>query len=397
MASAVGAGQSQGKTSSGYVYIGSRSRVPPGTTRQIPQGTVVSTVDGKYVYQTTETTEINGDYPGLYFNPDPTLRTYEVRVPIAAVAVGSDYNIPARRIRRLVSTLTGIDFVQNREATTGGIDVGGSDELVARAQTKFKGISNGNPAGLAALIVEGFSDAGRITVVTSADYELFKRALDGPGLDYYYTGQILQKSTLTYTAIGGEISATIPNQPVQSISAVRVNGASVSYSFVQDTNRATKGSTTDTSYISLSAPLAASDRLDVDYEYDSLAASIEEDYGGNQGFFGTSIVIRRAIRVAVRIELTAQVLTNFNPITLKSTIMTEITDFFASGENNEGPLFLPSDFNDHLRKKVVGIRGNIDLTTFQLVDRGLLSVEPIEPRLNELVEIDTDYITVTVQ
>lgn len=393
MAATVGAGTPQGETAKGTVFLGSRSRPRSNTVITIKQGTLVGDDSLSYIFVTTEEAVIDGRYADNYHNA--TKRTYEVEVPVEAVAVGTGYNLPPYRVRRPVNTISGIDFVENREATADGLDPGGSETVTQNAQTKLTGQELASPGGITAEIVKGFPDALSVAVISSADYLLFRRALDKPGLDYYYAGERLTADTYEYVAQGGELTLPFPHNPVRSITSVTVSGADVAYTWVQDDDPATAGSTEDTSYIQFAGALVLGANVQIKYVYDGLAEAIEEDFGGEgSGFFKTSIVIRRSVRMAPVIRVRGVADTGFNAFDLKESLLSATIAFLQ--DNTFGGTYNPRDYREALGAAVIGLRATPTVDLFQLQERGLVDVEPIELRANETILVDTTLVEILV-
>lgn len=394
MASTVGAGSPQGSAAVGVQIFGTLSRPRAGVTIEIPKGLLVSSSGGDFIYQTTDSGLIDGNFAETYYNP--TRRSYEVEVTIEAVAVGANYNLPAYRVRRLVQGVTGVDFTENRSPVTGGVDPGGTDSIRARAEAKLQGQELGTPLGLAAAIVNAFDEVDAVATVTSTNYGIFRRPLTGPGLDVYYTGERITEYYQVYTAIGGELETPFDNSPTTEVTSVLVNGLSQDYEFVIDEDPATRGSTSDTSYLQFASPLGPGDQVDIKAKYDALADAITESFGGSQGFFGTDVLLRRALRKNPVIEVTGEADSGFNAFSLRSEILAEIIDFFNIA-NPFAASYFPSELRDHLATEVIGLRKPPIITIFQLEDRALLDVEPIELFANEIIEVDEDNITINVR
>lgn len=392
MAGTVGAGAPQGETSKGYAYFGTRSRPRSTDIIPIPVGSLCADESQTYVYQTTEAASIDGRYPDNYYNP--TKRTYEIRVAIEAVAVGGDYDLPPYRIRKTLTSIAGIDFVENRERTKGGIDPGGSETTQARAEASLIGQELGSPNGMASAILEAHEGAESIEIVTSQDYDLFRRPTTKPGLDIYYSGEEVDTVTEEYTAVGGELSWVPAQKPVQEILSVTINGLAADYEWVVDTARATRFSTEDASQIEFASALTAGQTLQVKYKVDTLAAAIAEDYTGDEGIFKTDVLVRRSIRPAPIVTIYAEADTGFNPFSLKTDLLAEVKAFFETGEF--GATYYPKDCRDQLGAEVIGLRKKPVIAVFQLDGRALNDVEPIELKRNETIEVDEDLIEINV-
>lgn len=393
MAASVGAGASQGKASEGYVYFGSRSRPRANQTITIPQGTRVGSTTLDYVYQTTQAVVIDGRYPDNYYNP--TKRTYEVLTPIQAVAVGVAYNVPAYRVTRVLSTITGVDFVENRSKIDKGVDPGGTSALIAQGQAKLIGQDMGTVGGISAAVMAAFDSALSVKVITSADYLLFRRATTKPGIDIYYSGEVLVSAVYEYTALGGEITLQPDNLPIQSVESATVNGLAVAYELVIDDDPATLGSSNDTSHVEFASPLSGGSLVSIKYTWDSLTGDIAEDYAGvDTGLFETDILVRRAVRVNPTIEISAEADSGFNLFSLQTNVLAQIHTWFE--DSVFGQTYSPAEFLANLVSEVIGLRTTPTMSVFHLSERGVLDVETIALQDNEIIEIDDSLISINL-
>jgi len=394
MAGSVGTGPLSGNAATTTQVFGTYSRPKAGQIIPIPQGTLVSSSDGQLIFQTTGPAQIDGNFSDVYFNP--SRRTYEVEVPIQAVAAGSVYNLPPFRIRSLVTPISGIDYTENRKQIDDGRAAGTVEDLVDRAQAAFQGRELGTIGGLERAVKEAFE--GVITdtsVVTSADQVLFRRIVSGPALDIYYVGSRSVDVSTTFTADGGELTLTIPQKPVLSVEQLLVNGSAVTWELVVDTDPATRGSLNDQSYILLQTALTTGDAVFIRYKYDSLTEAINTSFAGDQSLFAVNTLPRRPVVQAPKLQIEARAMSNFNPFTLRSNIESVTVDFFVDA--GLGASFLPTSFLDYLEKEVVGLAGRPTLSIFQLPARSFLDIEPISLNENEVIEIDFDIIDLDVQ
>lgn len=393
MAATVGAGKLQGKAATGYVYMGSRSQ--PVVDVTIPKGSMVSTTDGKYVFQTLESKSLLVATVFSLYNP--TKRTFEVKIPVEAIAVGEAYNLPPYRIKKIVSPITGIDFVENREYMRYGTDLGGTEDLEEKARNKLVGQEKNSPAGIAAAVTAAFENVNSVATITSADYDLFRRAISGPGIDFYYSGEEETEVVEEYTAVGGEVAIYPTYKPILSVTSVTINGLATSYTLELDDNPATMGSSVDSSRILFASALAPADLVTLRYDYDSLAESITDQFGGSlNSFFGTDVLFRRSIKKNPYIQLEAKADSGFDPFSLKTSIETYIREFFETYVHGE--VYYPLDFKDYIKSNVVGIAPNsLVLVKFNLYGRAMLDIEPIELKDNETAEVDVSILDLEIQ
>lgn len=96
----------------------------------IEQGTVVSTI-GAQVRQFETTQAV-------------TLKAHELSVnaPVIAIEGGSDYNVLAKEICVMVTPPTGISYVLNEKALSGGVDRESDEQLRVRVLDSYRDISN---------------------------------------------------------------------------------------------------------------------------------------------------------------------------------------------------------------------------------------------------------------
>lgn len=157
---------------------------PEATT--IPEGTVVTTnpdADGSTIDFETTTDASTGS--GV---------TTVTDVPIQALEVGSDFNVPANTIVRFADPPIGVKEVTNPESTTGGEPEETNDELRNRAKQQVEGASEGGTAeGIKAYIrnnVEGVR-TGDVII------EEFPQGGDGAGGEAPFVDVIVDGGTDT--------------------------------------------------------------------------------------------------------------------------------------------------------------------------------------------------------
>lgn len=393
MAAGVGAGVPQGEVATTQQTFGTYSRPKSNQVIQIPQGSIVGTSDGGILYQTTEPAQIDGDYPDRYLNP--SRRTYEILVPIQSVSAGSKYNLPPTRVRKLVSTIEGIDFTENRFRIRDGKDPGTVEDLVERAQNSLQGQELGSIGGLQAGILSAFQEnVLSVSVVTSAEYHIFRRQVTKPGIDIYYAGEIREEIELNSTALGGELTIDFDNTPILEVIEVLINGSSVTYEVVEDDDPATMGSQQDSTHILLESALSPGDAILVRYAYDSLAGAISTAFSGSNSLFETDTLVRKSFKKNPTIHLSGKTSSTFNPFALRKNIEDSIINFFETNEH--GSVYLPSVLEDYLEDRVIGLSSRPTIGLFHLEERALRDIEPIQLRKNEVAAIDFDKIELSI-
>lgn len=169
----------------------------PTRTLQIPLGTTVS--GGSSEFKTTASTSIPFETLARFY--DPTTGRYRVTVSVQASAVGTDGNVAAGQVRKVVSGVTGLSVV-NSGSMFGGTDQETNQELATRAMNALASVDSGTARGYlqTAADVPGVVQAN---VVPAGD-ELMMRDLDPDGVhrggkvDVWVQGENLATVTDTF-------------------------------------------------------------------------------------------------------------------------------------------------------------------------------------------------------
>lgn len=124
----------------------------------IPEETVVTTVPDS----TGNTIDFETTEPSKTANGVTTVND----VPIRAVDVGEEYNLPANSIVRLADPPIGVNGVDNPASTTGGEDEESNDELRARAKQAVQSSSEGGTVdGIKGYIRQNVEGVGQGDVI----------------------------------------------------------------------------------------------------------------------------------------------------------------------------------------------------------------------------------------
>lgn len=145
-----GFGETVGSTVVSAVTTGSTGRVVldwsdvAGATSYRVYRALASGAAGVRIYDgaLSATTDVGG--AGGVLGPPTINTTAGVRLPVAAVEVGTGGNVGARAIVSLETPVTGIEFVTNEEAMASGADLESDVALRTRILLEFKGQGAGN-------------------------------------------------------------------------------------------------------------------------------------------------------------------------------------------------------------------------------------------------------------
>ncbi len=387
-----GIGKDLGAAASATQYFCRYARPVAGQTLPIPQGTIVSTTDG-YAFRTTASVSIIGDNADSYYNP--TSSCYEISVKVTAVAVGADFNVSAYTIVSMTDRIDGIDKTENRTAATGGTLSEDNVDVIFRAQSRMIGTSRGTYGGVLTTVMQyaptRMKDA---SLVFPTDWPIFKRRTHRPALDVYVIGSTEESTTYSYTSsLGGEAEITPDKQPVMGITGVAVNGIATIFTFVEDTNPATQGSTRALSHALLATPLSASDIVVVTYTYNELLYGLQNDlYAAEEtdlsrtSLFGTDVLIRGSIRVAITVSVYVRALSSYDPLSVQADVESIVASFVET-ETFLGVL-RPATLQYQIETEVVGV-STATIKKFTKTIGSLSTIETIEFNVNEEAYVDS--------
>lgn len=383
--------KSPGKSASGYAYFFTFTRLRSGNNISIPAGTIVSTADSRIAYQTTKSAVIIGSSIDSYYNA--TKRRYEVRAPVASLGIGSEFDIPAGRLRSLQSNILGLDGVENRAPIRGSVSEQSNEAFGSLIRSKFNGTALGSGDGLRQ-IIQNF-DSARITdvsIVFSSDYKLFKRRTRRAAWDIYLIGEDEESSSDTFTGDGFTNSFVLSKQPVFSVSSVLVNGSAVAYSFEKDTSYQTGESYIAKDKVVLPFALAASSTLTVEYNYDVLIRDTQEYLSKVQvDLYEADSLVRRARQVPLKISISIQVLSTFDEAQAISDALAIIQDFGNPGSYTD--ILYPEALRGRLASEIGGV-SKVQVTGFSKRDTGSLPIDALEFETNEYPVISDADITI---
>jgi hypothetical protein len=336
----------------------------PTTTVSIPTGVPVASSDGVYVFVTTTSIpSITSTTAGAYL--DASTGRYLFNVEAEAVAVGGGYNLPARRIVKMMMSVTGIAGVYNAVASTGGADANTTDSYLSQVQDTFLARDLSTLSGLVTDIARrGISQS--VVLVDSTKRDSFFRPVQGSAVDVY----LIQPDSDTYEDVFSPVASNtyqLTRSPVLSIDAVYINGvalSSASYTFRPDTTPAYRRSASATDVVKISSTLTSSDVIRIRYSYASSVYSLQSTFDAAD-VMGADILIR--LTNALYVTVTGQIVC---PSTSLSSITTAAQTYLTT---NFGSSFKAADMTAYLtalypeiqliRWSVFGRRGRTGIET----------------------------------
>jgi Baseplate J-like protein len=384
-----GIGQGRGTAATGFLTFYTYAAPSVGTQINISRGTLASTQDGRYTYQTTEAAVLSGDTASSFFNA--TRQIYEITVRASAVSVGEEYDIPPYRVTKLNTNVSGINGVENRTRFQNGTTSESRADYVDRIQDRFLGMEIGTSGGLVTAVkAYDTSNIKDVATIFSTDHTLFRRKILTPGIDVYVIGEVTETTTENYTAIGGETSIPLRQRPVLSVTQVKVNGSSVTWEFIKDDSKELGGSVRANDYVLLATPLNAADIVEVQYTYNKLLIDISDSLFTWRGLFGTDILVRTPWTALVTIDITVTILANFGASRTQSQVDAIIREYVEPQQFVDA--LFPEVLREQIGSSIAGV-STVIFNKFTRSDFGTLDTEVIELLKYETSEIDdTAYI-----
>lgn len=357
------------------------------------RGTLAGTDDGQFMFYLTQSITVEGDAIDGYYSA--ARRRYEFPAQIEATAVGEDHNIAPERIKRLFTPVDGIDTCVNLVRTRSGIDPGDLSTTVQAAQDALLGLDPDSAGGMVrALLNHDPDNVIGFALVFPKDTTLFRRRTSRPAIDIYINGTDPETDAVTMTAAGGEQVFVLPRPPVLSVESCTVNGAAVTYELLQDTSVELQRSARANDRVRITTPLNALDSLRIDYTYDRLHRSFQEEVlDADIRPFDTDILARRADEVDLDVMIDATVVSS----RMIDTARNSITDLlFALVEDGTfGATIIPQELETALKARISGVT-DLAFTVFARVLGRVQSVETIFLKRNQIPKISIDLLTVNV-
>ena len=364
----------------------------------IERGTLVGTTDSSRIFVVTERVVMLASAADAYYNA--ARRRYEITAKIESTSIGSDSNLPAFRIKRLFTTVTGLDRngTENREAATGGTDRQSFSNYLRRIRLKFLGVNPETGAGIASQAFEYAPESiSDVMMVYPKDRKVFRRDTGRPAIDLYVIGSLTESTSQRYVAIGGETSIALSSAPVLSIGSVQIDSAATTaYTLLSDPNPALTGSSRASDVLILTTPLTAGQVIDITYTYDALVSGMQANvFDANGRQFGTDILVRRPEEVPVSVQVDVTVLPSFDVSRATDAVNTIVFEYIET--NVFIGVLLPETLQQRILDGVAGV-SSVKIQRFTATNSGALPVEAINLQKNQIPTVDqTNLLIATHQ
>lgn len=386
--------RSSGRAARGNVVFYTFTSIPSDDVVVIPAGTVVTTSDTSIAFRTIRDAFIIGSSLASFFNASQ--RRYEIRVPVEALGIGEEFEVPPRRINNVLTEVDGIDGVINFERVEGGTNVESNTRFGQRIRAKFNGLALGSGSGLDQLI-RNYNPASisDVALIFSSDYDNFRRRTRRAAWDVYIIGTQSETAEITYIADGVQREFALPLTPALGVTGVTVNDASVSYTFSPDSTDQYKSSTQASDTVELASIPGLNDTVTITYSYDKLIRDIQ-DYIDQVGveLYRADILVRKAVPVPIRTRIQVQVLSSFDETDATSAAFATAADFL--NPETFVSLLFPNELRSELSAAVAGV-ANIDVVEFTRDLTGTIPLETVEFRPFEYPESTDSLITIELR
>jgi len=313
------------------------ARTSPTIDINIPANTIVTTRTGIGVteqkFRTIKKAIMYQALAGSYLNSDTGL--YEISVDIEAITPGINSIVGAYTIDTIQGTITGIEGVYNKAATSGGKDFEDEITFASRLASTFTGIALGTEDGY---LTEVLSEDA-ITAATVVGHGLTGRETQN-AVDIYYKGIRVQTYTDVFTVPEGvAINELIfTKQPVISGSILTVAFGSTgsigplpTWGFIRDAG-AFGGSIYGRDLLSFDSSLDPSlGTVYVVYSYNSLSEDLQNTFSKtNKDILDVDILIKAAVIVFINMDLEIKILSGFDSVYVSLEIQNNIAIFLDS-------------------------------------------------------------------
>jgi hypothetical protein len=350
----------------------------------IPQGTLVGNSTGTLIYRTTQAVTMLVSQADSYYNSGR--RAYEIAVRVEADGVGPEYALPAYRVQRIITTISGIDATENRVKSSQGLPTETVQQQAERLKVSMIGLNLNTQGGIGKRITDTLPSLVQLVqVVTPADPE-FKRVQLRPSIDIYILGTAEQTVTESIVATSGLTQIIPSNQPVKSITNVVINNSvNVGFELVKDESIDTGNSVKSSDTILLDLPVSLGDTVEYTYVYNRVLSNVEDLVfsDATESLFQTDYLIREFNFVSPLITIELKVLASYSFEEVSQAVRDQIQAFLDQAINRDR--VSPAEMRNLINENVSGIQ-SLRITRFRRDKGSVTNLETIILSLNELTQ-----------
>jgi uncharacterized phage protein gp47/JayE len=283
------------------------------------------------VFLTTQTVVLLYSQRASYFNPETGW--WEIEVPVICDSYGSSGNVAQERIENLLTPITGINAVENREATTGGEDLETDARMRKRIRAKILGREIGVKNGIEGFLMTevGFPDV--LAILPSSPSS--ERA---DGTDLFCVDESSTQYVQQQTYFTAQTDYQLLYPPVISVSVVQGAVAGIlipitDYETIKDTTSTRRLSPLALEYVRITpagqAKLAEGEILTIVYTYPSdLHSAWDLLHDPANLIIFADPYTKKAIKWVVDIKAQVSFFANVDTATEKTRIENALIEYF---------------------------------------------------------------------
>ena len=293
----------------------------------IPFGTKVyaTSVTPSLTFTTLQSVQIEDINSGVFFQESnsnsPYYGYYYVAVDVICSTTGSNGNLAAGALS--VTDLQTVEGVDNPLPTLNGTDALTDAQLQSLIVSTSRG-NIGTVYGYQSMVDANFSFTDT-AVIPYDDPQAVRGALSS-AVDIIILSNSAQPVTesFPYSPV-----ITPSRQPVQSVTAVTLNGTAVGYTVNQDTSSVYAGSEGARTTISVTGSHLATDIVQISYTYNPDVSSVQSffDLPTNK-VLGSNVMVKQATRVLVGIHADIYALAGYSLSTILPAAQANIVNLF---------------------------------------------------------------------
>ena len=300
----------------------------------ITVGSIASTIDNR-LYSVTEERIMYQALGTQYY--DPEMNLYLIEVPIKAQSSGSIGNASAYSINKLVTAISGITHVLNKEDVSGGLDEETDEELVDRIKEVFIGNNLSTKTGLRRLVMDDF-DISDCYVVSAGDPEMIRdNGFGGCNDIYIQKKSVVEKTWIDLVYNGIDDYTYIPDtvlKPIENITLIDI--PSGSYTFEKDTTSVYANSTKSKDRIRWDTKPPA-DTYTMTYNHDQNVSNVQSFLDNDENKpLGSDNLVKQANPLLVDIAFQITVAVGYNKQTVILAVNSKISSNIGAYKLGEG-------------------------------------------------------------
>jgi uncharacterized phage protein gp47/JayE len=380
-------------TATGIVYMGRNELLKSNIT--IPSGNIVKTLDNKE-YTVSDTVIMVSPGSGYY---DIDTHRYIIAVNIEANEAGTIGNTSSGTIVRFVNSVSGLNYITNKDGITSGQDEESDTDFIARIKNKLSGNTFGALDGYKSLIMDNFRTIKDVEVIPAGDSLMLRDNGSGGMVDIYV---LTDDASVAVTSSFGSTNTIddgtgyrgtfLPLEPVDE----NITPTAPATGFLYKDTGELVGSYAEKSIVYFTS--APSGTFNVTYNYFAIIKQIQDFIKtSTYAILGNTIkkinvvediaLIKMAIKKLVNVSATINILPGFDSATIILNCQNNINDFVA--DLGLGDNLAQSDIVGILENTEGVDNVNLPLNIFNFVGETAAEIDDLIVAKNEYIRLET--------